>query len=175
MGRTFAVCLAVLILALAVGPAAAGVRALDPQTEIGLQLRRRHGVDIPSAATVVYVYSAAAHHTLAEQSAVAWRDAEGRWTVSTFSREGPALLDIPVTVTPETSRRLTAAEGRALDRLLRRPATYRQTFDPPRDVGVGAVSHTMEIVSPQGRMVVAWTGLLRGPAGEVANLVIGKA
>lgn len=75
---------------------------------------------------------------------------------------------------PEERRVLGAGDGQDLDRLLRWPALYRQPNPRESEVGVGAAFHTMEIVTPRGHAVFRWPGRLRGWAGAVADMIMGR-
>lgn len=161
-----------LIGALLSGAAFTGDGALNSRTREGLAVRERHGLPIPTGNVVVYIHSFAAHHETMVQSAVAWRDASGRWRLSKVVEIGPGLLDAPRTIESDVTEELSSINGRRLDRLLRDRDLY---FQPghQKDVGVGAPFHTMEVVTPRQRRVISWTGRLRGPGGAIADMLIG--
>jgi hypothetical protein len=94
--------------------------------------------------------------------------------VISIGETGPALLQIPTRVSPEERKILTPRESQDLDRLLHWRALYRQASPRAREVGPGAAFHTLEIVTPQGHAVFRWTGRLRGWAGAVADLIMGR-
>ena len=164
-----------MIISILLAAIAIATAPLAPETQHGLDLRARYGVEAPTSLQTVHIQSASAHHLSEDYSALATRGADGRWTVSIVGEEGPALLRIETRLIPETRKTLSAQEGEALDRLLAKTALYRQASPAmPRDIGVGAAFHTMEIRAPQGRSVIHWVGRLRGNAGRVADLVIGR-
>lgn len=151
-----------------------GEPGLAEETHKGLALRARHGVEAPTGPPMVHVHSISAHHLSYEFSTIATRDRRGIWTVSQVGEEGSALLNIETQLIAETRRVLTSPDARRLDRLLANPELYRPVPTQLPDVGVGAPFFTMEIVTPGRRTVVRWMGRLRGPAGQVADLVIGR-
>jgi len=138
--------------------------------------RARHGVHDPASPSKIYVHSYSAHHETEEFTRVATRGPNGDWTIVSIGEEtpGPVGPTGPTTVTAETRRTLSAGEGEHLDRLLHWRPLYRQPSPREREAGVGAAFHTMEIVTPQGHAVFRWTGRLRGWAGAVADLIMGK-
>lgn len=148
---------------------------LAPETRQSLALRARYGVPVPQSSAKVYVYSVAAHHTRTEWSTIAWRNADGAWAVSQMGEEGPGgLLAIEPRLLPQTAKKLSAREGLYLDQLLRAKGLYREAPRRSGEVGVGAPFHVMEIVGDEGRTVVRWNGRLRGRAGLVADIVLGR-
>lgn len=164
-----------LLAATLAGPLAAAQTSLAPETEKCLALRAKYGVETPASEDRVLAYSEAEHHTAQAYCAVAWRDADGRWTVSGTGEESSGLLRIPTAQIPETKRVMTPSEGLQMDRLLASRALYRQGSPKDGELGVGAMFHTIEIVSPHGHQVIRWTGRLKGKAGQVADLVMGRA
>ena len=74
----------------------------------------------------------------------------------------------------EERRTLSAGDSVDLDRLLQRRAIYRQHSPHAREVAVGTTFHTMEIVTPQGHVVLQWSGRLRGLAGAIADFIMGR-
>lgn len=169
--------LAFALAALPLGAASmqAGDTGLSEGTRQGLALRARYGIAAPSGIVTISIDSIAVHHTSEEYSLIAWRDAAGVWTMSSVGEDGPGLLSIPRTIIPETGRVLTPAESRALDRLIATPGLYRELPPkPPRDIGVGAPFHSMEIVTPQHHLVMPWMGRLKGKAGRIADLLMGR-
>ena len=168
-----------LLAALLVSPAPLVFgQALDrsaPEIEQSLALRARYGVVTPEAREIIRVDSIATHHIMTERSTIAWRDAAGLWRISAVGEDGPGgLLPIEKRLLPETIRTLSAREGRALDLLLQSDGLYRETVRRTGDIGIGAPSHVMEIVTPVGRTVVRWNGRLRGRAGHVADILLGQ-
>jgi hypothetical protein len=163
-----------LLLAGAAGQADAGQPRLADETRIALALRARHGVrELPSASTI-YVHSEAAHHLTEEYTRIASRGADGRWTVVSIGEERPGLVGSGTEVIAEERKILDAGEGQDLDRLLHWRPLYRQSSPRQGEVAVGTAFHTMEIVTPQGHVVFRWTGRLRGWAGAVADLIMGR-
>lgn len=152
-----------------------GTMTLAPAIQRGLDLRSRYGMALPVGTTMICVDASAAHHTSVELVTVATRDAGGQWMTSTAGEEGPALLAIPQKAIPEERRTLSAADGHALDQLLANPQLYRERSPeqqgPP---GIGAPGFVMEIITPQGHLVIGWYGRLLLNAGKVADLIIGK-
>jgi hypothetical protein len=76
---------------------------------------------------------------------------------------------------PQETNRLGPAESAALDRLLRGRAFYGQRPARQRQAEIGAYMHPMESVTPQGHVVLRWTGRLRGRSGRIADLIMGAA
>ena len=172
--------IAALACALAALPlGAAGMQAsttsLSEGTRQGLALRARYGIAAPTGIVTISIDSIAVHHTSEEYSLIAWRDAAGVWTMSGVGENGPGLLPIPREIVPETRRTLTPAESQALDRLIGMRGLYRELPPkPPRDIGVGAPFHSMEIVTPRHHLVMPWMGRLKGKAGRIADLLMGR-
>jgi hypothetical protein len=162
------------LLAAGPSPGDASPPQLADETRAALALRARHDVHEHVSPSTIYVHSQASHHVTEEYTRVATRDAVGRWTVISIGETGPGLLRIPLEVMPEERRTLASGEGQDLDRLLHWRALYRQTSPREREVGVGATFNTMEIVTPQGHAVFRWAGRLRGWAGAVADLIMGR-
>jgi hypothetical protein len=147
---------------------------LADETRTALALRARDGVqELPSASTI-YVHSDATHHFTEEFTRIASRGADGRWTVISIGETRPGLVGSGIQVSPQERRILTAGEGQDLDRLLHWRPLYRQSSPGEREIAVGTAFHTMEIVTPQGHAVFRWTGRLRGWAGAVADLIMGR-
>ena len=172
--------IAALAIALAPLPlGAASIQAsntsLSEGTRQGLALRARYGIAAPAGIVTISIDSIAVHHISEEYSLIAWRDAAGVWTMSSVSEDGPGLLSIPRTIIPETRRLLSPAESRTLDRLIGMPGLYRELPPkPPRDIGVGAPFHSMEIATPRRHLVLPWMGRLKGKAGQIADLLMGR-
>jgi hypothetical protein len=174
MSTANALALVSLLFATATVQAATPHSQLADETRAALDLRARNGVHELVSASTIYVHSEARHHVAEEFTRVVSRGMDGRWTVSSIGETGPGLLRIPIEVSPEERKILPVRDGQDLDRLLHWRALYRQTSPREREVGVGAAFHTMEIVTPQGHAVFRWTGRLRGWAGAVADLVMGR-
>jgi len=165
-----------LFALLSVAAPIGSVAPRPPEIVESLALRAAYGVPSPQGSATVYVHSIAVHHTRTDWSTIAWRGADGVWSVSVMGQEGPGglLRDIKKSPIPEEVRTLSAREGRSLDRLLADRALYRETPRHGAVTGVGAPYHIMEIVSPEGTLVVRWDGRLRGRGGHVADLVLGS-
>ena len=166
--------IAALLLAAQPAPASAARPQLANEIQQAMQLRARHGVQEQSSPSTIYVHSLAAHHLTEEYTRVATRGPDGRWTIVSIGETRPGLVGTGTEVIPEERRILDAGDSRDLDRLLHWRALYRQSSPRGREVGVGASFHTMEIVTPQGHIVLRWTGRLRGWAGAVADLIMGR-
>ncbi|MBV9882122.1 MAG: hypothetical protein JO276_03860 [Sphingomonadaceae bacterium] len=147
---------------------------LAPEIQEDLRLRARLGVHELASAWTIYVHSEAAHHLTEHYALVATRGADGRWTLISIGEESSGLLQVPTRALPEERRVLGAGDSQDLGRLLRWPALYRQPNPREREVGVGAAFHTMEIVTPRGHAVFRWAGRLRGWAGAVADMIMGR-
>ena len=147
---------------------------LAPEIEQDLAMRTSWQAPIPRGEATIYVHSASVHHVRTDQSLIAWRDGQGRWSVSRVVQDGPGgLLAIEKRMTLNAETPLPAADGRRLDALLRERGLYAEK---PRRTGtatVGGASHVMEIVAPAGHVVVRWEGRLEGRLGEVADGVLG--
>ncbi len=79
------------------------------------------------------------------------------------------------TLIPETRRTLTPQDGRVLDRLVASRTLYSASPNSTGQIGVGSAEHVMEIAATGRRLIVRWNGKLRGPAGQIADIVIGAA
>lgn len=164
--------LAALIAAVQPQPAAAP--GLAPETIQAIQLRRRLGVHDPESPSIIYVHSEAAHHVTDEYTRVATRGADGRWTIVSIGEERSALLQIEPRPLPQETNALGPIDSAALDRLLHMRALYDRRPSRERAAAVGDYFHTIEIVTPQGHVVMRWTGRLRGRLGRVADLIMGR-
>jgi hypothetical protein len=146
---------------------------LAPETIQAIQLRRRLGVEDPQSRSIIYVRSEAAHHLTDEYVRVATRGADGRWTIVSIGEERSGILQIEPQPLPRETNLLGPADSAALDRLLRMRALYGQRPPRERQAAIGAYFHVIEIVTPQGHVVMRWTGRLRGRLGRVASLIMG--
>lgn len=156
-------------------PTASTSRATAPFSEIteSLAIRQRYGLDLSESRPSVLIQSMGIHHTRRVFSTVATRNIEGVWVISSVGEETSGLLRMEPTLIPETIRQLTPVEGRALDTLIGSRALYRETRRVDGRLGVGSPEHVMEIVGTSDRVVVSWTGRLRGRAGQIADLILG--
>ncbi len=166
--------LTALLISAASLQAQTGASDLAPEIVQAGELRRRLGVVDPPSMHRIYVHSQSAHHLIVEYTRIAGRGPDGRWTVVSIGEERPGLVGTEIRTIPEERRNLTAAEADRLDRLLRSDAVYRQTSPQEDDVPIGEYFHVMEIVTPERRTVIRWTDRLRGPAGRVADLIMGR-
>lgn len=136
-------------------------------------LREKYALSIPENEPVIFVESVGIHHTRRIFSTIASRHQSGVWTVSVVGEESSGLLTMEPTLIPEARRTLTPQEGRVLDRLV----ASRTLYSPPPygngQIGIGSPEHAMEIAATGRRLVVRWNGKLRGPAGQIADIVIG--
>ena len=149
---------------------------LAPETLEAIRLRARLGVHELTSTSTIYVHSESAHYTTEDYTRIATLGANGRWTVVSIGEErsGPVGPPGVPELIPEERRGLSAGDSDDLNRLLHRQALYHQQSPRPHEVAVGATFHTMEIVTPQGHVVLRWTGRLRGLAGVVADFIMGR-
>ena len=166
--------IAAMLLAAGPGASLAAPPPVAEEIQEGLRLRARNGVQQLSSAWTIYVHTQSAHHLTEEYIRVATRGANGRWTLVSIGETRSGLLHMPTQVLPEERRDFGSGDSEDLDRLLRWPPLYRQRSPRGREVGVGANFNTMEIVTPHGHAVFRWTGRLRGWAGAVADMVMGR-
>lgn len=139
-------------------------------------LRQKYALPIPENEPFIFVESVGIHHTRQIFSTIASRDHSGMWTVSVVGEESSGLLTMEPTLIPEVRRTLTPQEGRVLDRLMASRNLYSLPLSYGHgQIGVGSPEHTMEIAAGGRRLVVHWNGKLRGPAGQIADIVIGAA
>lgn len=155
------------------------IEAPDPLTAPELvrsfKLRDRYGLPTPFGGTAIYIDSVAVHHTYDEGSTIAFKDKQGRWQWSQASETGPGgLLPIERKLTHNRVRSLTDADAQSVERLIRDPALYSGSVERVGEVGVGAPNHVMGIVTPFGRTLIRWDGRLIGPAGELADILLGQ-
>lgn len=164
-----------LLLAAVPGLAAEPVgQPHPPEIEKALALRSRLGVSAVAVPVAVLVHSQRAHHLTAELATLATRDARGVWTISSIGEERSGLVAVNPRVIPEQVRALSPSAGAKLDKLLASGATYKERIRTKGQVGIGAPSHTMEIITPERRRVIQWNGRLTGNAGKIADLVLGR-
>jgi hypothetical protein len=143
-----------------------------PQIVRSLELRERYDARKAFGATAIFIDSVAVHHTYNEASTVIWKDELGKWQWSQVSEIGPGgLLPMERKLQYSRERALTDEQSAVLDRIIRDRSLYS---GEPRRLGVGAPSHTMEIITPYGRTTVSWDGLLEGPAGQIADIALGR-
>ncbi|MDH7974827.1 hypothetical protein QH494_21780 [Sphingomonas sp. AR_OL41] len=165
-----------ILLVLGIAPGAPALAQLTgtvmaPETKEQFILRSRYHIPGRTAATVVYLHSLALRDIREEYSSIATRNDDGSWTVGTMGEIGPAAKAIKLRVVPEKLRRLSKADGAALDALLADEALYLTASTLPVEPDNSATYRTMEIVTPGHRVVVRWIGALEGKAGRVADLV----
>lgn len=143
----------------------------EPVAEAADRLRKRLGLKVPASAPRLVAYRSAVHHSSVQWSVVAWRDADGRWTVERGGEEGGGLLEMERRVWKTETWALPAATGEALDRLLGEPSIFDE---PPlgEEPAVGGLNSSLEIVSPSGRRSICWSGKLMGILGQVADTVL---
>jgi hypothetical protein len=140
----------------------------------GFELRERYNLPKHIGGTAIFVDSVAVHHFYDEASTIAWRDETGRWQWSQAREIGPGgLLRIERSLEANETRTLTDAEARSLEHLIRNPRTYSGEVRRTGWVGIGSSFHAMAIVTPFGRTLVRWDGRLRGPSGQVADIILG--
>ena len=165
-----------LLLTGAPGSSVAPPPQLAEETLEAIRLRARLGVREMASTQTIYVHSQSSHYVTEDFTRVATRGADGQWTVISIGEEraGPVGPPGPPQLIPEERRILGAGESEHLDRLLHWPPLYRQSSPGERNPGVGAYYHVMEIVTPQGHIVLRWNGRLRGWAGAVADLIMGR-
>lgn len=163
-----------LASALIASTALAADTALSPEVRAGLETARRLGIDPPATLPVIYVDTVAEHYTHDEQILLAWRGGDGLWRLA----GGIETTGLMVKMNPDHQVRplatLSRADSLALDRLLADRRLYRQASPPSPDLGVGAAFNTLEVVAPQGHLVIRWAGMrLRGRAGRIADILMG--
>lgn len=141
-----------------------------------LELRKRHGLPVPTSSTIIYIDSVAVHHTYNEASTIMWRDASGAWHWSQASEVGPGGL-FPVERKLENVKevQLSASQGSLLDDLIRSPKLYGDEVMISGQTGIGAPFHIMSITSPQGRVTIRWSARLLGDAGAIADIALGSS
>jgi hypothetical protein len=149
---------------------------MPAEIKSALALREKYGIQEPVSASIIYVDSISVHHTKQEYSTIGWRGKNGDWSISGMGEDGPGgLLVISPMVIPERVGKLSVIDNTALDHLLDSRKLYeespRSRLDKTSHV---ATSHTMEIITPNGHVVVRWVGRLKGRLGQVADIVLGK-
>lgn len=146
-----------------------------PELARSFKLRERYGLSKPVGDTAIYIDSVAVHHTYDEGSTIAFKDERGHWQWSQASETGPGgLLPIERKLTSSRARSLSDSDAQSVERLIRDPALYSGTVEREGDVGIGAPAHVMGIVTPFGRTIIRWDGRLLGPAGELADILLGQ-
>jgi hypothetical protein len=145
-----------------------------PEITRSLTLRDRYGVPHPQGIATIYIDSVAVHHTRAEGSTIAWKDAAGVWHWSQVSETGPGgMLPIERKMDYNRDRLLSASDAQALDALIRNPALYSGKVKLTGEPGIGAPYRVMEILSPKGHVILRWEARLVGPPGAVADILLG--
>lgn len=141
-----------------------------------LALRQRYGISVPTSSSMIMVDSVVLHYMKSEYSTVAWQSADGSWEISRVGENGPGgLIRMDPELIPENHNRVADDDSARLNRLLSDKSLYSENsrFSAPKDaVGVGM--HTMEITTPSNHVVVRWVGRLKGRAGKIADIVLGK-
>jgi len=143
------------------------------ETKESFILRSRNQIPGRMAATAIYLHSISFRQIREEYSTIATRGDDGRWTVGTMGETESAARKVKLRVIPEKLRILSKADGAALDALLRDDALYLTASNLPDEPDNSATYRTMEIVTPDHRVVVRWIGPLAGVAGRVAGLISG--
>lgn len=137
----------------------------------GDSLRARLGLTVPKASALVIVHRGAAHHTSKQWSVVAWRNADGLWTVQRGGETGGGLLARERVVLKTETWLLPVEAGETLDGLL----SDAGTFEEPalgEESYIGSLDSTMEVISTAGRRTVCWSGKLTGRLGAIADHVM---
>ncbi|WP_344696232.1 hypothetical protein [Sphingomonas rosea] len=163
----------------ATAPTSRTIAATDPLNAPELTrsfgIRDRYGIPRHVGGTAIYIDSVARHFDYAEASTIAWRDKHGRWEWSQVSERGPGgLLPAKQELNSNKVRSLTDLEAKSVEDLIRNPALYNGIVETDGSHGVGAPSHVMGIVTPFGRTVIRWNGRLLGPAGDLADILLGR-
>lgn len=161
--------------ALPLAPAAAqpAGTVMSAETRESFILRSRNQIPGRMAATAIYLHSISFRQIREEYSTIATRGDDGRWTVGTMGEAGPAARKIKLRVIPEKLRTLSTVDGAALDALLNDGALYQTASNLPDEPDNSATYRTMEVVTPEHRVVVRWIGPLAGMAGRVVALISG--
>jgi len=144
-----------------------------PISHPGDDLRAELGLTLPASDMMIIASGEAVHHTRAEWSVVAWRSADGAWTVERAGRESGHMFPMETKIFPLKRKLLSAEEARRLEQLIAAPALYREAVPlsiPP----IGGFESAMEIVTPKTSRLVKWGGRLTGRLGQVADIVIGR-
>ena len=147
---------------------------LEPEIARGFELRGRYNLPTHVGGTAIYVDSEAVHHVYTEASTIAWKDETGKWQWSQAVEIGPGgLLHVERKLESQESRALTEAETRRVEHLIGDRRLYSGEVRRTGAAGIGGAFHVMAIVTPFGRTTVRWDGRLRGPSGEVADIILG--
>lgn len=145
----------------------------SPEIARSFALRDRYHSAKHIGGTAIFVDSVAVHHIYAESSTIAWKDEAGIWQWSRVSETGPGgLLPVERKLESNRGRPLTAAESKALDRLIADRRLYNGKTRSTPPTGVGAAGHVMGIVTPFGRTTIAWDGRLTGVGGKIADIIL---
>jgi len=145
-----------------------------PELISGFELRDRYGLPKHIGDTAIYVDSVSVHHLRTEATTIVWKDGKGLWHRSQAVEIGPGgLLSVPRKLDSNQTRELTAAESQAVEQLIKEPSLYNGEAHRTGQLGLGAPSHVMAIITPYGRTTVQWDGRLVGTNGQMADLVLG--
>ena len=146
----------------------------DPNIVRSLELRERYETPRDFGRSVIYIDSIGGHHIRHEASTVLWKDEGGQWQWSQVSEKVPGgLLPTERALEHNRARTLEAEDAAQLDRLLADPGLYRDEIEKGAPRGIGAPSHVMEVITPQGHRVISWDGRLLGLAGQLADIALG--
>ncbi|WP_447762729.1 hypothetical protein [Sphingopyxis panaciterrae] len=148
----------------------------EPEVVRTLELRKRYGLPVPNASTIIYVDSVAVHHTYNEASTIVWRDETGVWRWSQAREVGPGgLFPVERKLEHFKEAELSLPEGGLLDQIVGKPALYGDKIATSGQTGIGAPFHVMSIVSPHGRVTIRWSARLLGDAGSIADIALGHS
>lgn len=174
------VLLSLLLLAACVSSGTATVSDIArpptaPQIIRSLELRERYDAMKNVGSTAIFIDSVAVHHTYNEASTVIWKDEFGKWQWSQVAEVGPGgLLPMERKLQYNRGRTLTDEQSATLDHLVSDRSLYRGKIKRSGGPGIGAPTHTMEIITPHGRTVISWDGRLEGTAGQIADIALGR-
>lgn len=102
---------------------------------------------------------------------MAWRNADGLWTVQRGGETGGGLLARERVVLKTETWLLPVEAGETLDGLL----SDAGTFEEPalgEESYIGPLDSTMEVISTAGRRTICWSGKLTGRLGAIADHVM---
>lgn len=137
-----------------------------------IKLRERLKAPMPEGSHRILFWSSGMHHTRVQFSVIATRNTNGTWQTNGVGEESSALLPMEPKIWPELNRNLSFEASRALDRLLADPCLYASPrFQRAPNIIAGGAIQTIEIETPERRLVASWWGVRTPQQEALVNMI----
>ncbi|WP_271079347.1 hypothetical protein [Aurantiacibacter sp. MUD61] len=143
------------------------------EIERGLEIWARFNVEMPTEQPVIVITSTEAHHISRTASTLAWQDGDGLWQLAQIRQLDPwGSIRTEYELLGHDSQMLDTALVERLEALLQSASVYDAYLDRTGTPATETSYHTMQIISDHGQITLDWGGLLAGPEGEIADIVL---